>query len=479
MKDGQIKRSLALSGLSLLMCLALLLGTTYAWFTDSVVNNGNTIQAGSLEIGFGYRGLNETGGYNTVPENTGALFGANISWEPGHSFGYDFRVVNSGSLAVKWDLVLANVKATSPDGSNVNIADVLDVYVTDADAADLTGQTPVDVLSAMADSAVKLGELDQTGDAAEFSLVLRMQENASNEYQNCSVTFDLLLRATQKTLEQDGFGNDRYDAGAPLDFLPVSDAEGLKAAVDAGKTAVLTDDIALTDAIWANGDVTIVGNDHAITVPQGVDRVLDLSNTTDKPVTITLSGVDLKGPTSGTYTRGISLYNNKQPVTLVMDGCSLSANYYAINLASANEKVDAVIRNSTITGWCAFQTHSAYANITFENCTLKGINDKDYNADGWNNFATIVVNGYTDGNPDPQGAHDCTLTFKNCRIEATRTTGNRQLLFSVRALDTTINAENCTFFVDGVQVPSTLEQLAEHIGVNSQEVADSLVVNLT
>lgn len=478
MKDGQIKRSLALSGLSLLMCLALLLGTTYAWFTDSVVNNGNTIQAGSLDLEFGYRGLNETDGYDAVPENTGALFGADISWEPGRSYGYDFRVANSGSLAMKWELVLANVKATAPEGSTANIADVLEVYVTDADAADLAGQTPVGVLSAMADSAVKLGELDQTGDAAEFSLVLRMKENASNEYQNCSVTFDLLLRATQKPLETDGFGNDRYDVDAPLDFLPVSDAEGLEAAVAAGKTAVLTGDITLNEKLQADGDVTIVGNDHAITVPQGVDRVLDLSNT-DKPVTVTLSGVDLQGPTSGTYTRGISLYNNKQPVTLVMDGCSLSANYYAINLASANEKVDAVIRNSTITGWCAFQTHSANANITFENCTLKGINDKEYNADNWNNFATIVVNGPAEGNPDPQGAHDCTLTFKNCRIEATQTTGNRQLLFSVRALNTTINAENCTFFVDGVQIPSTPEQLAAHIGVNSQEVADSLVVNLT
>ena len=162
-----------------------------------------------------------------------------------------------------------------------------------------------------------------------------------------------------------------------------------------------------------------------------------------------------------------------------MDDCSLSANYYALNVASANEKVEAVIRNTVLTGWCAFQTHSPYTNVTFENCTLKGINDKPYNADGWNEFATIVINGYTEGNPDPQGAHDCTITFRNCRIEATQTTDNRQLLLSVRALNTTINAENCTFFVDGVQIPSTFDAVAPNIGVNSQEIADSLTVNLS
>ena len=81
------------------------------------------------------------------------------------------------------------------------------------------------------------------------------------------------------------------------------------------------------------------------------------------------------------------------------------------------------------------------------------------------------------GNPDPNGAHDTTLTFKNCRIEATQTTGNEQYLLSVRAMGTVINVENCTFYIDGEQIDSTLEAVAPHIGVTSQEIAEDLTVN--
>ena len=44
------KRSLVASGLSLAVSAALLLGTTFAWFTDSVTSANNKIQAGNLEV---------------------------------------------------------------------------------------------------------------------------------------------------------------------------------------------------------------------------------------------------------------------------------------------------------------------------------------------------------------------------------------------------------------------------------------------
>ena len=44
------KKSLIFSALSLLLCCALLAGTTFAWFTDSVTNTGNIITAGNLAI---------------------------------------------------------------------------------------------------------------------------------------------------------------------------------------------------------------------------------------------------------------------------------------------------------------------------------------------------------------------------------------------------------------------------------------------
>lgn len=50
MSQKSTKRALATSALSLAVSLALLAGTTFAWFTDSVTNTGNVIQAGNLSI---------------------------------------------------------------------------------------------------------------------------------------------------------------------------------------------------------------------------------------------------------------------------------------------------------------------------------------------------------------------------------------------------------------------------------------------
>ena len=44
------KRALVSSALALLLCFTMLLGTTYAWFTDSVSTVNNKIVAGNLDI---------------------------------------------------------------------------------------------------------------------------------------------------------------------------------------------------------------------------------------------------------------------------------------------------------------------------------------------------------------------------------------------------------------------------------------------
>ena len=163
--------------------------------------------------------------------------------------------------------------------------------------------------------------------------------------------------------------------------------------------------------------------------------------------------MDVVGPTDGAYTRGVSVYHNSD-VTIVADNSSVSANYYALNIASANDNVKAVIKNTTLTGWCAFQTWSAGTKATFENCTLIGNNDKTYNADGWNNFATVVINENTTG---------VELTFNNCRIEANQTTGNKQYLLSVRASDAKVTLNNCTFFANGAAI--TDENLGDYLSI--------------
>ncbi|MBS5736852.1 MAG: hypothetical protein KHW62_02385 [Clostridiales bacterium] len=272
-------------------------------------------------------------------------------------------------------------------------------------------------------------------------------------------------------IQKDGFA----DALAAFEYSysKVSSSDELSSAIESGKKAVMTADISLPESMRMSGEVYIFGNGYDLISPDGdSQRVIDVNGETE-PVVLNIKDVNLVGPRTGTYTRGISVYDSSD-VILNIEDSAVSATYYAINIASANENVEINVKNTVITGWAAFQTHSPYTKVTFENCTLIGINDKQYDPI-WNGFATVVINEYSDGNPDPLGAHDGVFTFKDCRIEATQTTGNEQRLLSVRAENTTVNIENCVFFVDGVQIP--IEDIANYVSVRPN-VIDSFVCNI-
>ena len=462
------KRALLASVLSVVVCAAMLAGSTFAWFTDSVTSAGNIIKSGNLDVALEW--ANGTEALDTAEwkdASTNAIFNYDL-WEPGYTEARHVRISNKGNLALKYEIRIA------ANGEVSKLADVIDVYyIKDGkqitSRTGLTDENKIGTLSqVLANPYAAKGHILAGDNAADVATIaLKMQESAGNEYQNLSIgtDFSIQLVATQYTSEKDSF-DDQYDKDAPLNFVPVATADELTKAVADGENVSLTAPIELSERLEVKKDITINGNGNAITIP--TDRVINLANIAE-PITVTLNNVDLNGPTQGTYTRGISIYDVPK-VKVVMDNCSLSANYYAINLASAAPNAEIVVKNTTLTGWCAFQTHSPYSNVTFENCTLIGLNDKGFNADGWNDFATVVVNGYSEGNPDPDGAHGGTFTFKNCRIEANQTTGNTQYLLSVRAKNTTLIAENCSFYVDGTEV--SIEDVPNYVSVYP-EVIDS------
>ena len=462
------KRALLASVLSVVVCSAMLVGSTFAWFTDSVTSAGNIIKSGNLKVALEW--ANGTEALDTATwqdASTGAIFNYNL-WEPGYTEARHVRISNKGNLALKYEIRIA------ANGEVSKLAEAIDVYyVKDGKQLtsrnDLTDTMKIGTLKeVLANPYAAKGHILAGENAVDVATIaLKMQESAGNEYQGLAIgsDFSIQLVATQYTSESDSF-DDQYDKDAPLNFVPVATADELTKAVADGENVSLTAPIELSERLEVKKDITINGNGNAITIP--TDRVINLANIAE-PITVTLNNVDLNGPTQGTYTRGISIYDVPK-VKVVMDNCSLSANYYAINLASAAPNAEIVVKNTTLTGWCAFQTHSPYSNVTFENCTLIGLNDKGFNADGWNDFATVVVNGYSEGNPDPDGAHGGTFTFKNCRIEANQTTGNTQYLLSVRAKNTTLIAENCSFYVDGTEV--SIEDVPNYVSVYP-EVIDS------
>ena len=462
------KRALLASILSVVVCAAMLAGSTFAWFTDSVTSAGNIIKSGNLDVALEW--ANGTEALDTAEwkdASTNAIFNYDL-WEPGYTEARHVRISNKGNLALKYEIRIA------ANGEVSKLADVIDVYyIKDGkqitSRTGLTDENKIGTLSqVLANPYAAKGHILAGENAVDVATIaLKMQESAGNEYQGLAIgsDFSIQLVATQYTSESDSF-DDQYDKDAPLNFVPVATADELTKAVADGENVSLTAPIELSERLEVKKDITINGNGNAITIP--TDRVINLANIAE-PITVTLNNVDLNGPTQGTYTRGISIYDVPK-VKVVMDNCSLSANYYAINLASAAPNAEIVVKNTTLTGWCAFQTHSPYSNVTFENCTLIGLNDKGFNADGWNDFATVVVNGYSEGNTDHDGAHGGTFTFKNCRIEANQTTGNTQYLLSVRAKNTTLIAENCSFYVDGTEV--SIEDVPNYVSVYP-EVIDS------
>ena len=443
MKKSTTKISLVASIAALVLCCAMLIGTTFAWFTDTASTAVNSIQAGKLDIALEMKVNNE---WVTAEGKTLSWVKAtggedeDVLWEPGCTYRLpELRIVNNGNLALKYKIRISGI---------VGDAELLEVI-------SFTYGNGINI-----DAEVSLEPQQAT---EGFIIEGHMSESAGNEYQNLSIEgIAITVVATQDTVEYDSYDN-QYDKNAEY-AIPVATADELTAALANGQNVILTAPIKMPEVIEVKGDITIYGGENGkLLVPDNADRVINITENTE-PLTLTLSNVDVVGPTSGTYTRGISVYGT-QNVTIVVDNSSVSANYYALNIASANENVKVVVKNTTITGWCAFQTWSAGTKATFENCTLIGNNDKTYNADGWNNFATVVIN---------EGTTNVELTFKDCRIEANQTTGNKQYLMSVRASGAKVTMDGCTFFANGTEIAD--EDLGNYL--NIYPAASDLVLTI-
>ena len=219
------KRALLTSVLSLTLCFAMLLGTTFAWFTDTVTSSGNVIQTGDLKVKMEWEEGNVALADAAWKDASAGPIFNNKNWEPGRVEAKHIKITNVGTLALKFELNII------PDGVVSKLADVIDVYyfadATQLDRSTTTGGIRLGSLTELLDTGTsenpndnhisKLinGKLDENGDYDDFTIALKMQETAGNEYQNLSIgsSFSIQLLATQATYEDDSFDN-TYDAGA-------------------------------------------------------------------------------------------------------------------------------------------------------------------------------------------------------------------------------------------------------------------------
>ena len=242
MKKSTTKRALFMSFVSMFLCFTMLLGTTYAWFTDSVTSGVNTIVAGNLDVELYH--TNETDTDETVTEAV-KLFDKVEKWEPGAMVWEKFTIVNEGNLALKYQFSLNAFDATEITVGNetYSFADMLKVAVVGEDfiynrdnilALDESEWSsleafalPTTKLEAKADNATE-------NPSDVYGIIIWWQPSNNDNIFNInngdvvSVNVGVNLFATQVEAEFDSFGDD-YDADA---ITLVGNADEAQAALD-------------------------------------------------------------------------------------------------------------------------------------------------------------------------------------------------------------------------------------------------------
>ena len=235
-KTKSTKRALLMSALSLLMCVSMLIGSTFAWFTDSVSSMNNIIKSGNLDVELEYY---DGDSWEKVTATTN-VFEENTLWEPGHTEVVYLRVSNLGTLALKYNLginIVSEIESINVAGETLRLSDYIkfgaieDVETPYADRkAALDAVAEAKVLSA---GYTKAGSIEAGADADYVALVVYMPETVGNEanYRTGEVapeiTLGLNLMATQYTSEKDSFDN-QYDADARFDGVPAANVTNLK-----------------------------------------------------------------------------------------------------------------------------------------------------------------------------------------------------------------------------------------------------------
>jgi len=216
------KSRLLISLAALLLTCSMLVGTTYAWFSESVTSENNVITAGNLDVDL-YWSEDLVTWHNA--ENGPAVFSSG-SWEPGYSQTRYLKIINSGELALRYSLTL------NADGELSKLAGVIDVFTAE-------GPSDVQDYSALSESELSHrgtlagvqgrllrdnvllpdGEQSDTyRQGSEIMVVsLKMKSQVSNEYQGLSLgSFRFKVDAVQFAYEEDSFGNG-YEDGMVTD----------------------------------------------------------------------------------------------------------------------------------------------------------------------------------------------------------------------------------------------------------------------
>ncbi len=401
------KRALLTSILAICLCLVMLIGSTFAWFTDTASTGVNKIESGTLKVALEMKNPAYTGegeepewisaegqtlqflvnGKVPAKNEDGTL--ATILWEPGCTYELQpVRVRNDGNLALKYKVEITGIEANrTPVSGEPNLNDVIEWTIVTSENNDAVDK----------DDKVLPGEyflLPSKTTGPELTIKGHMKEEAGNDYQGLFIeNVAITVYATQYTYESDS--NDKwYDANAAYGNVSYS-------------TAATPDELneALANPKDANGEAT---DKVAVKLEEGK---YTLKGITNKTVAITgTKDVVIDMENSG---NGGLIGNQNHDLDITFDGVTVefaNENYKGI---THSKKV--TYKNCTITG-----KQFLYANdVEFINCTFE--NSGDYCV--WTYGSTNVL-------------------FDNCVFN---TTGKAVLVYREGDGTTNVTANDCTF----------------------------------
>lgn len=285
MKKTTTRRALFLSFVAMFLCFTMLIGTTYAWFTDSVTSATNQIVAGNLDIELEYAPLAADGSavledgkihWTSVNENV-KLFDDAAKWEPGHTEVAYLKVSNLGTLALKYQLSVNffdEIVGKTVADADIKLSDYLvfkAVGIAEAEVGTFSREAAiakagsVQGISSYVGEATTLAAKDTTlevntaavDDIDYVALIIYMPTTVGNEanYKTSeepanpnkyvpSIKLGVNLFATQVEAEDDSFGND-YDAEANLPTIidaVLSENANAPLVISDGKMSVVVPD---------------------------------------------------------------------------------------------------------------------------------------------------------------------------------------------------------------------------------------------
>ena len=302
------KRALLTSITALVMCVVMLAGTTFAWFTDTASTNVNRIEAGKLDVQLkmkvGSTWENAEGEtLNWVKDTAGS--GQATLWEPGAEYKLpELKVVNNGNLALKYEIAITG--AVDADGRNdldsmklLNVLKFKSVVGSDT-KENVYGQP------------IATGTLETNGAEQTIQLSAKMDENAGNGYMNMALSnITVTVKAMQASFEYDSNGK-TYDQDAN------GNPDNPTWSVSAHVTANV---VAGGDTVLKNADGTV-----ELTAPAGSTGATSLTLKVEPKTAVENNFTVNAGQTAQPYE--ISLVDQSNTTVMAANGTSFTVKLY-------------------------------------------------------------------------------------------------------------------------------------------------------